>query len=67
MAKEEILTLKELRQCVFENRNNKITLDGIKDYFKRNQDHYDLRATFEVNTMLVGCFRLYHEEIPKIK
>lgn len=61
MAQTEILTIEQLRQCVFENRTNKVTLEGIIDYFRENQNYYNLRETFEINAMVLGALELYHD------
>lgn len=58
--KEEILSVKDLRDSVFENRLNKRILVGIREYFKRNHEYYSLQETFEVNAMLIGAAELYH-------
>jgi len=60
--KEEILTEQELIDCVFDNRKNEIQLDGIREYFKRNNEYYSLKTTFVVNSMIIGAYRLYHEK-----
>lgn len=66
MLKEEILTKKELIDSVFENRRNLPILDGIREYFKRNHEHYSLKTIFIINSMIVGAYELYHNKENKL-
>lgn len=66
--KEEVLTVKQLRESIFENRNSNIILQGIREYVKRNENEYSLKQTFQLMTMIVGSTKLYCEDNPvKVK
>ncbi len=62
MPSEKILTIKQLRESIFDNRKNKISLEGIMEYFRRNNEYYSLEETFEVNATILGAIDLYHGE-----
>lgn len=62
MREEEILSVKQLRDSIFEGRKSDICIQGIKEYFKRNHENYSLQEVFEVNALLVGTYYLYIKE-----
>lgn len=62
MVTEELLTITQLREIIFENRKNKISLMGIQEYFKRNEKHYKLEEVFQVISMILGALKLYHND-----
>lgn len=67
MPQEEILSIVQLRESLFENRRNKLMLDGIRQYIKRNHTHYSLEQIFELNATILGAFQLYHENETSLK
>jgi hypothetical protein len=67
MVREEILTIQQLRESIFENRANQIILRGIYEYIKRNENEYKVEEVFEVCCTLVGATRIYHKNKNSLK
>jgi len=67
MKKEEILKSIDLRQSIFDSRRNQTMLDGIRQYIKRNNEHYSLEEIFEFNATILGAFQLYHGNSKTLK
>ena len=59
MREEEILSAKQLMDSIFEGRKSDICIQGIKEYFRRNHEHYSLQEVFEINALIVGTYYLY--------